>query len=521
MSIVDIKNLSLSFGDKIIFEGANFFVNKGDKMGLVGVNGAGKSTLIKILSGKVLVDKGDIFLHPKSTFGYLDQYAEIKSEKSIRNYLREAFAFLFDADKKLIDIYEKIGGTSDEEEVQRLVEQSEKLLEFLDANNFYAVDPLIEKVSSGLGVTDFGLDSPVANLSGGQRAKVMLTKLLLEKPDVILLDEPTNFLDVSHIDWLEKHIVSFEGTVVVVSHDEKFLKVITNCVCDVDNQKITRYSVGYDQYLKDKELRKEQHQKSYVAQQKEIARLEEFVAKNIARASTARMAQSRQKVLEKMEKIDRPAQKQKPTFMFKYRPLGSKILLDVTDLSVGYEKPILPPISIELERGEKLAITGFNGIGKSTFLKTLAGIIPALNGNFKFATNVIIGYYQQDNAFYDGNLTPLEHILSEFPKLTEKEARAVLSRCGLTSQNISESLSRLSGGEQSKVKLCYLSLFPCNVLILDEPTNHLDYLALEQLETAIKSFDGTVLFVSHDKEFVKRVADRELNMEKLFLSQNR
>lgn len=516
MGLLEIKNMSLSFGDKVIFNNVDFFVNKGDKMGIVGVNGAGKSTLLKILSKDVFYDKGSYSINPNIKIGYLDQQALINSEKDIMDYLRESYQPIYDADKKLSATYEKMAYATTEAEFLKLTEQTEKLMEFLQNNDFYSLDGKIEKVANGLGINTFGLNTKVKTLSGGQRAKVRLAKLLLEKPDVLILDEPTNFLDVEHISWLSNFLSNFDGTFVVVSHDTDFLSKITNCICDVDCNKITRYNEDYNHFVLSRQLRQEQHQKNYIKQQKTIEKLEDYIARNIARASTTKMAQSRQKQLEKMELIDKPTTHSKPTFLFNYKRLGSEILLQVNNLFIGYQQPLLSkPINLVLKRGEKLAITGFNGIGKSTFLKTISGSLPAIGGSFKLATNVVIGYYEQEHIFENSNLTPLQFIWDEYPKMTEREVRGALAKCGLRAEHIVEPIKKLSGGEQSKVKICKLMLYPCNVLILDEPTNHLDKNAIEQLSTAIKSFDGTVLFVSHDSGFVNQNADKVLQFEQL------
>lgn len=517
MGLIEFKNFSLSFGDKVIFDNANFFVNKFDKMGIVGVNGAGKSTLLKMLTGELLYDKGSLEINSKAKVGYLDQHALIESDKSIMDYLRESYQEIYDADKKLTDTYFKMSETQDEQALISLTNQTEKLMAFLDQNDFYSLDSKIKKIADGLGITAFNLDSPVKNLSGGQRAKVRLAKLLLEKPDVILLDEPTNFLDVEHIDWLSGYILSTEGTFLVISHDEKFLAKIANCICDIDEKSVTRYNEGFEKYLEEKKLRKVQQLNSFERQQKKIESMTKLIDRFRYKATKASMVQSRIKTLNKMDIIEKPTEHSRPTFLFNYKKLGNKILLEVNNLQIGYNGvPLLKKsINLALERGEKLAITGFNGIGKSTFLKTLAGNIPQINGTFKFSTNVVIGYYEQDNIFDDGEQTPLQFILSEYPKLTESEARGYLARAGLKSKEVNESIKSLSGGEQSKIKICKLMLFPCNILILDEPTNHLDHNAIEQLSVAIKKFDGTVLFVSHDKNFVKNNADKVLQMEDL------
>lgn len=517
MGLIDFNDFSLSFGDKIIFQNANFVVNKFDKMGVVGVNGAGKSTLFRLLTGQILYDKGSLNINPNVKLGYLDQHALIDSDKTVMEYLQESFASLYEADKKLIELYEKMGYATSDSEILSLTTQTEKIMQLLESNGFYALDGKIRRVADGLGVSQFGLDTPVKTLSGGQRAKVRLCKLLLEKPDVILLDEPTNFLDVEHIEWLENYIINTEGTFVVISHDEKFLAKISTCICDIDEKTITRYNQNFEKFVFEKAQRKQLQQNAFNRQQKKIESMTKLIDRFRYKATKASMVQSRIKTLDKMEKIEPPTVHSKPNFLFSYKPLGSKILLRVFNLQIGYNSvPLLKKnINITLEKGEKLAITGFNGIGKSTFLKTLAGVIPAISGEFEFATNVVLGIYEQDNIFQDDNMTPVQFILSEYPKLTETQARSSLARCGLKSKEVNEPLKSLSGGEQGKVKICKLMLHPCNILFLDEPTNHLDHNAIEQLSVAIKKFDGTVLFVSHDKNFVKQNADKIISFEDL------
>lgn len=515
MSLIKVTDLSHSFGDKIIFNNANLVLYNNEIMGLVGLNGTGKSTLIKMIIGELLYDKGTITTHSKSSLGCLDQHAEIKKDSSIMDYLRGSFQELYDVENRLNDINKQLETVTDEDEMMELLNKSSNCFEFLDSKNFYNIDSEIEKVASGLGVSLFGLETSVKTLSGGQRAKVMLAKLLLETPDILVLDEPTNFLDREHIDWLIKYLNGFSGSVLVVSHDTNFLNAVSTCIADIENHKITRYNYKFKQFLAEKGIRVEQYKKEYEKQQKYISKLEDFVARNITRASTSNMAKSRRKTLNKLDRINKPNSTAKPNFKFEYKHIGSKILLEVAGLEVGYTHSLLPPINIKIEKGEKVAISGFNGIGKSTFLKTLGGVLPAINGEFKFATSVKIEHFEQENSFYDDSQTPLEFIRGEFPLITEKKARGALALCGLKQEHIVTSLKRLSGGEQAKTTICRLTLSPCNVLILDEPTNHLDIDAINNLKLAIKKFEGSVLFVSHDKEFSNEVADKVLDMEKL------
>lgn len=515
MSIISINNFSQNFGDKLLFENTSFMLNPGEKMGLTGVNGAGKSTLIKIIMGQVLVDKGEVYRNNKYNIVCLDQHAEINQDCTVKEYLAGAYSHLFALEEKLNKINERLATETDADKLETLMYQSGDLYEKLEENNFYAIDSEIQKIASGLGVTALGLDRKVNTLSGGQRAKAMLAKLLLESPDVMILDEPTNFLDVEHIDWLTKFITGSDKTFLIVSHDADFLNKVVNVVCDVDNNKINRYVGNLEQMEQVKLAKREQLEKGYKLQQKEIKKLEDYIARNKARASTANMAKSREKKLEKMDIIIPPSEQIKPTFSFNYKPFESSIVLKTTNLEVGYSNALLPPISLEVRNGDRIAITGFNGIGKSTFLKTILGIINPISGSVAISKNVVTGYYEQENDFRNFEGTPLSYVSQFYPKINEKDIRSVLNKCGLNSVHLRKQVGRLSGGEQSKIKIGMLVLKPCNLLVLDEPTNHLDVFAVDRLKQAIAEFGGTVIFVSHNKQFVKDVATRVIDMEKL------
>lgn len=516
MSILDVKNMTHTVGDKKLFSEASMSLFGGDKLGLTGLNGAGKSTFINILIGEVVPDSGFIKWNPRSRLGYLDQQAKVKGNQTVREHLLAAFQPLFTDEKRLEEIQQKIGNDPDYAELDDLLEQMGDIQYRLDAAQFYDIPSVIDKTAEGLGLVAFGLDTPLAKLSGGQRAKVMLAKLLLEAPDVLLLDEPTNFLDTAHIDWLAKYLQNYKGSFILVSHDFTFLNRVVNCICDIDSGKINRYNGTYESFVKQKEQKRADLTKSYAAQQKEIAELKDYVARNMARASTSNMAKSRQKKLDKIELIDRPVEYPTPTFSFPFKSFDGKTLVTVRGLSVGYTQPLLPDISLVVQNGQRLAVTGFNGIGKSTFFKTICGIIPALGGDFVLGDKTVIGYYEQDNIFSDDRLTPIEEIREHYPLMEQKQIRSQLGRCGLRGEQALQPISTLSGGEQAKVKICRLSLTPCNLLILDEPTNHLDIKAIQRLKEAIAQFQGGVLFVSHSREFIAEVATDVLDLEKLF-----
>lgn len=516
MSILDVKNLTHIYGDKTLFNKANMQLFRGDKMGLTGLNGAGKTTFLNILIEEVVPDEGYVKWNPKIKYGYLDQQASIRESITVKAYLNQAFNDLYRLEEQLQSMNQQISACSDNEQAMALCEQSAALQEQLESGGFYAINSEIEKVAAGLGITAFGLDHDVTTLSGGQRAKVMLAKLLLLKPDVLLLDEPTNFLDREHIAWLTKFLKTFKGSFILVSHDFAFLNDVVNCICDIENGKITRFNGDYQSFVKLKEIKRQEQLKNYHAQQKEIEKLQTYIDKNIVRASTSKMAKSRQKKLDKMERITKPGKVPKPSFLFSYTPAVGQVILKTDRLGIGYDDQLVPDITMELRVGQKMAVTGFNGIGKSTFIKTICGIIPPLSGEFVLAEQIKIGYYQQENRWEDENRTAVEEIKNEYPRMNDKEVRAALSRCGLSGELALQKIGTLSGGEQSKVKLCKLTLSNYNFLVLDEPTNHLDVNAIEQLKVAIQLFEGAVLFVSHSKEFCQQIAEQTLDFEKLF-----
>ncbi|MEG0495594.1 MAG: ABC-F family ATP-binding cassette domain-containing protein [Eubacterium sp.] len=511
MSLLEVKNISHTYGDKALYQDASFELHNGEHMGVVGQNGAGKSTLIKTLIGEIIPDDGQIKWYPKAVIGHLDQYAKVDEDVSVFDYLKEAYADLYALEEKLSKIYEQMAVNSDE----KLMDQAASYQDRLENQGFYEVESHILRVASGLGITAIGLDKVLRKLSGGQRAKVILAKLLLEKPDVLLLDEPTNFLDKEHVEWLARYLSAFEGAFILISHDFDFLEQVTTCICDIEFGTINKYNGSYSAFLKQKGQKREDYIRQYESQKKLIAKTEDYISRNKARASTASMAKSRQKKLNKIERLAPPSLLSKPNIHFEALPLSAQKVIDVKNLEVGYYYPLLPKIRFDIEQGQRVVITGFNGIGKSTLLKTLTGIIPALSGKFEFARNVTVGYYDQDLKWDSPVVTPLEIINTAFPKMSQKQVRRALSQCGVKADHVIQPIETLSGGEQSRVKLCKLTLTPSNLLILDEPTNHLDALAKEALQEALTTFDGTVILVSHEAGFYKDWADRVMNIEKL------
>lgn len=508
MSLLEVSDLTQRFADKVLYDKASFELYKGEHMGVVGQNGAGKSTLIKILTGEIVPDLGFVKWQSGIRMGHLDQYAEIDGDSTILSYLKTAFAHLYELEQKLNLIYEEMATTGN---VDKL-ELAAKYQEQLEAGDFYGIDSQIDKVAFGLGIHAIGIERTVEQLSGGQRAKVILAKLLLEKPDVLLLDEPTNFLDQEHVDWLSGYLSAFSGAYVVVSHDFDFLEKVTSCICDIEFGTIKKYTGKYSDFLRQKEHLRKDYIRQYEAQQKKIEKTEEYIRKNIAGVNT-KIAQGRRKQLERMERLAPPAFVHKPSIQFKETSLSAHKALVVHDLEIGYNNPLLPKLNFSVMGGQKLVITGFNGIGKSTLLKTLVQHIPALSGRFRFADPVKIGYFEQDLSWENDSRTPIQIISDAYPNMVEKEIRRQLALCGIKSTLAIQPIGSLSGGEQSKVKLCRMLLSPCNFLILDEPTNHLDAESKEALKLALTQFSGSVLLVSHEPSFYRKWADRSLNIE--------
>ncbi|TCZ80956.1 ABC-F family ATP-binding cassette domain-containing protein [Paenibacillus albiflavus] len=508
MSLLEIMDMSHSFGDKRLYKQVNLELYKGEHLGVVGQNGTGKSTLIHILTGEVIPDEGTVRWQSNLKIGYLDQYAMMDNSSTIREYLQTAYTELYEIEIMLQALYEKSAATGDETFLHKAAEYQQQL----DQNDFYLVDSQIDKIATGLGLDAIGCDRVIETLSGGQRAKVILAKLLLEQPDVLVLDEPTNFLDTTHIEWLSDYLMNSKQAFIVVSHNFAFLDRITNCICDIEGETIRKYYGKYTEFLKQKAHLREDHIRQYYAQQKKIEETEAFIRKNIAGVNS-KNAKGRRKQLERMERIAPPTFVSKPFFNFRELPLSVHKALEVKKLEVGYNTPLLPELNFVVTGGSKFVITGFNGIGKSTLLKTLVGTLPSISGSYRFAAPVNVGYFEQDLEWDNDQLTPLQIISESYPQMNVKEIRRHLAGCGVKDTHVMQSINTLSGGEQSKVKLCRLMLSACNLLILDEPTNHLDAETKTALQKALQQFKGSVILVSHEPAFYKDWADRIFNIE--------
>jgi len=499
MSILNVTNLSHGFGDRAIFKDVSFRLLKGEHIGLIGANGEGKSTFMNIVTNRLMPDEGKVEWSKHVHAGYLDQHAVLEKGMTLRSVLQSAFSYLFELEQKMNALCDRMG-EAEGDELQDMIDELGIIQELLAMHDFYIIDSKVEEIAHALGLDAIGLDCDVTDLSGGQRTKLLLGKLLLEKPDILLLDEPTNYLDVQHIEWLKRYLNEYENAFILISHDIPFLNSVVNIIYHMENQELNRYVGDYDKFLDVYEMKKTQLEAAYKRQQKEIEELEDFVARNKARVSTRNMAMSRQKKLDKMEVIELAKEKPKPEFYFKEARAAGRYIFQTEDFVIGYDEPLSSALSLSMERGEKIALVGANGIGKTTLLKSILGLIPSLSGNVALGDYLNIGYFEQEMA--PGNTTTcIEEIWKEFPGFSQYEVRAALAKCGLTTKHIESQVRVLSGGEQAKVRLCKLINRDTNILLLDEPTNHLDVDAKEELKRALKAYKGSILLICHEPDF--------------------
>ncbi len=511
MSILTVNNLSHGYGDRAIFNNVSFKLLKGEHIGLIGANGEGKSSFMNIITGKLEPDEGKIEWSKRVRVGYLDQHTTLTKGMTIRDVLKGAFKYLFDMENEMNQICEKMSDVSPEE-LEVLLEDLGNIQDILTNNDFYVIDAKVEEIARGLGLNDIGLDKDVNDLSGGQRTKVLLAKLLLEKPDILLLDEPTNYLDEQHIEWLKRYLQDYENAFILISHDIPFLNSVVNLIYHMENQELNRYVGIYDDFIQIYEAKKQQLEAAYKKQQQEIEELKDFVARNKARVATRNMAMSRQKKLDKMEVIELAREKPKPEFNFRDARASGKLIFETKELVIGYDEPLSKPLNIRMERGQRIALVGANGLGKTTLLKSILGEIKSLSGSVELGDYLHIGYFEQEIKKSNTN-TCIDEIWQEFPSLTQFEVRAALAKCGLTTQHIESKITVLSGGEQAKVRLCKLINRDTNILILDEPTNHLDVDAKEELRRALKEYKGSILLICHEPEFYSDIVTDVWNCE--------
>lgn len=511
MSILTVKNLSHGFGDRAIFNNVSFRLLKGEHIGLIGANGEGKSTFMNIITHKLEPDEGQVEWSKRVRSGYLDQHTTLEKGTSIKTVLESAFKYLFDLETEMNDMYMRMGDVTPEE-LDLLMEEVGTIQDILNHNDFYIIDAKVNEVARGLGLLDVGLEKTVDSLSGGQRTKILLAKLLLEKPDILLLDEPTNYLDEDHIEWLKKYLIDYENAFILISHDIPFLNSVVNLIYHMDNKELNRYVGDYDNFIRVYEAKKKQIESAYKQQQQEISDLEDFVQRNKARVATRNMAMSRQKKLDKMDRIELAREKPKPEFNFKIARTSGKLIFETKDLVIGYDEALCRPLNLRLERGQKVAITGANGLGKTTLLRSVLGEIKSLQGTVETGEFLYTGYFEQEIKEANYN-TCIEEVWKEFPSYTQYEVRAALAKCGLTTQHIESKVVVLSGGEQAKVRLCKLINKETNFLVLDEPTNHLDVDAKEELKRALMAYKGTILLISHEPEFYRDIVTDVWNLE--------
>ena len=511
MSILTVKNLTHGFGDRAIFNDVSFRLLRGEHIGLIGANGEGKSTFMNIITRKLEPDEGQVEWARNVRVGYLDQHTILEKGSTIRDVLKNAFKYLFDLETEMNEICDKMAEASPEE-LEVLMEELGDIQDMLNNNDFYIIDAKVEEIARGLGLQDIGLDKDVADLSGGQRTKVLLAKLLLEKPDILLLDEPTNYLDESHIEWLKRYLQEYENSFILISHDIPFLDSVINIIYHMDNLQLNRYVGNYENFLSVYEMKKQQLEAAYKRQQQEISELEDFVARNKARVSTRNMAMSRQKKLDKMDRIELTKEKPKPQFNFKEARTSGKQVFATKDLVIGYDEPLSKALNISLERGQKIALTGANGIGKTTLLRSILGEINPISGSVELGEYLEIGYFEQETRESNYN-TCIDEFWDSFPGYTQYEVRSALARCGLTTKHIESKILVLSGGEQAKVRLSKLINRETNLLVLDEPTNHLDVEAKAELKRALQAYKGSILVICHEPEFYRDIVTDVWNCE--------
>lgn len=505
MSILFIKELSHSTGSKSLYQKATMKINVGEHIALIGPNGSGKTTLLNIISGKVSADKIDLNFFPYVKMGYLDQHQLVDNNISALDYLKTAYKDLFLKEQMINELYHQLSLNYEE----KILNKALKLQTELDNSDFYNVEKEINNLVIGLAIDKLLLAQKLSSLSGGQKSKILLAKLLLSKNDFLLLDEPTNFLDTEQVNWLASFLQTYQYAFLLISHDQAFVNKVAHIIYAIENFNLVRYVGNFDHYLELKQLNQRQYLMEYQGQQKKIDKLQTYVNKNIARKSTAKSGQSRKKQLEKMEIIAKPQKISKPNFNFKYRRSLTSVSLKVKDLTIGYTKPLINSLSFTIKEGEKWLVQGYNGIGKTTLLETLTGNIKPISGIITIGDNVTIGYFKQFYNFPE--LSPIQYLKSLNPEMDDAEIRKILASFGIKRELAMRSLNKLSGGEQTKVRLAVLSLVPCSLLILDEPTNHLDDLAKDSLLEAITNYSGTVLLTSHDINFNTSWVDKTLN----------
>ncbi len=514
--LYQISNGAVAFGDDVILHSIDFEIRNTEKIAIVGRNGCGKTTLLKLISGEVEMEKLDsdesafIAKAGNPEIGYLKQIAFDDPDVTLEQEVRKCFVKMDERKAELARAAAELEHDYSDEKVARYTAMEEA---FKDDGGYY-YEKEYEVMIRKFGFSDDERKKPIRDFSGGQQTKIAFIKLLLSKPDILLLDEPTNHLDVTTIEWLEGYLKSYPKAVVVVSHDRMFLDNVVDVVYEIEYGTARRYPGNYTNFIARKKENYDKQMKDHIAQQKEIERLQRIVTRFKGKPTKTSMAQSKQKAIERMVIIEAPDKYDNKTFHANFQPekeTGNDVLY-TSELAIGYDHP-LSVVSLDLKRGEKLGILGGNGLGKSTFLKTIVGKIPALSGEYRFGTNVQIGYFDQQMAMYTSNKTVLDDFWDEYPNLTETEARNALGAFLFSGEDVFKNVNMLSGGEKVRLALCKILKTRPNVLVLDEPTNHMDIVGKETLESMLKDYKGTLIFVSHDRYFVKKVATQLLVFE--------
>lgn len=519
--LLNVEHLYKYFNGQALLKDINFTVEDREAVGLIGINGCGKSTLLNIITGSEGYDKtpeglGSVNIAGKASIGFLRQNSGLNSELTIGEEMKNAFAPLLETLDKMKVLEKKMADGGD---IDSISHEYAELSSYFEARDGYRIDVKIKQVLNGMGFGSTPTDRVISTLSGGEKTRLALAKLLLEEPNLLILDEPTNHLDFETLMWLEDYLKGYKGAIIIVSHDRYFLNKVCTRICEIEQGRLTSYRGDYSSYLVQKKMNSERQLKEYEAQQKEIAKLEDYVAKNLVRASTSKMAKSRQHMLDRIERIDKPLMYSKPPkIKLEYDIEPTKDIVRVVDcpLVVGEgadKKELIKSLTMNVRRGEHVAIIGANGIGKTSILKLIQGIIPHEGGNISWGGNVKISYFEQEHAILNPHKTVLEEIMDRYPRLSEQQARSVLGAVLLTGENVFKPISVLSGGERAKLCFAIMALNRGNVLVLDEPTNHLDLSTKEVLEDALAEFGGTIILVSHDRYLLNKVASRIIEIK--------